>query len=67
MHGLWHAVVLGSTLLAAAGLAIHLLAPLVFDQPPPGLARARPFVFALAVTAAGLLIVEWLAVHERSL
>jgi hypothetical protein len=67
VHGLWHAAVLGSTLLSVAGLAIVVLAPLIFDFRPPGLSRARPYVLALAVTAAGLLAAEWLFAHGRSL
>lgn len=62
-HNLWHLVVLGSTLMGAAGLGIVLLAPLVFDEPPPGLARFRPFVLGLIALAAVLLAAEWLAVH----
>jgi len=59
--------VLGSALLAAAGAVIVLVAPLLFDPPPPGLARARPLVMALAAAAVGLLALEWLVVHPRSL
>lgn len=63
LHELWHVTVLTSTLLAAAGLAIVLLAPLVFDPPPPGLLGARPLVLGLAVVAATLLVTEWTAIH----
>ncbi|MDQ3784437.1 MAG: hypothetical protein M3360_06100 [Actinomycetota bacterium] len=63
LHELWHVTVLTSTLFAAAGLAIVLLAPLVFDPPPPGLMGARPLVFALAGVAALLLVAEWTAIH----
>lgn len=63
LHELWHVAVLTSTLLAAAGLAIVLLAPLVFDPPPPGLVGARPLVLALAGVAATLLVAEWTAIH----
>ena len=63
LHQVWHAAVLGATLFAAAGLAIVLLAPLVFDAPPPGLARARSAVLGVAALAALLLVVEWTAVH----
>jgi hypothetical protein len=62
-HDLWHLVVLGTTLFGAAGLAIIGLAPLVFDEPPPGLARARPFLIGLIVAAVLLLLVEWLGIH----
>ncbi len=63
LHELWHVTVLASTLFAAAGLALVLLAPLVFDPPPPGLIGARPLVFALAGMAAILLVAEWTAIH----
>ena len=66
-HEAWHILVLASTLFGAAGLAILVLAPLVFDTPPPGLARARPLVLALIGLAVVLLAMEWLAVHPRSL
>ena len=63
MHRLWHVAVLGSVLLAAAGLAILLVVPLVFERTPPGLRRARPLILAVAGFAAALLALEWLLVH----
>lgn len=63
LHQLWHVTILASTLFAAAGLAIVVLAPLVFDPPPPGLMGARPLVFTLAGVAALLLMAEWTVVH----
>ena len=62
-HDLWHLVVLGSTLMGAAGLAILALTPLIFEEPPPGLQRFKPLVAALVGLAALLLLVEWLGVH----
>ena len=62
-HDLWHLLVLGSTLMGAAGLAILLLSSLVFEEPPPGLRQARPLVAGLIALAALLLAVEWLGVH----
>ena len=62
-HDLWHLVVLGSTLMGAAGLAILLLVPLVFEEPPPGVGAARPYVAGLILIAAGLLALEWLGIH----
>lgn len=62
-HDLWHVAVLGSTLFAAAGVALLALAPLAFDTPPPGLRRARPAIVGLAAVAAALLVAEWLLVH----
>ncbi len=66
-HEIWHVIVLASTLFAAAGLAILVLAPLVFESPPPGLARGRPFVLALVGAAAALMVAEWLGLHGGSL
>ncbi len=63
LHELWHVTVLASTLFAAAGLAIVLLAPLVFDPPPPGLTGARALVFVLAGVAVLLLVAEWTTIH----
>jgi hypothetical protein len=62
-HDLWHVALLGSALFGGAGLVILVLAPLVFDTPPPGLARARPLLFALVGVAAVLMAVEWLVIH----
>jgi hypothetical protein len=62
-HDLWHLAVLGSTLMGAAGLAILVLAPLVFEEPPPGLQRAKPLIAGLVLVAAVLLGAEWLGVH----
>ena len=59
--------VLVTTLVALAGVAILSLAPLLFDAPPPGLAKARPFVLALTGAALALLVLEWFVVHRRSL
>jgi len=63
LHELWHVAVLATVLLAAAGLAIVLLAPLVFDPPPPGLAGARPVVYVVTGLAMVLLVAEWTAIH----
>jgi hypothetical protein len=63
MHRLWHVLVLGSTLLAGAGLAIVFVSPLFGDDVSTGVRRARPLVFALAALALTVLLVEWLIVH----
>ena len=55
--------VLGSTLFAAAGVVTLVLAPLIFDETPPGLAKARPLILALTALAVLLLALEWLGVH----
>jgi hypothetical protein len=62
-HELWHVLVLGSTLLGAAGAVILALAPVVFESPPPGLVAGRPVVLALIVVAVGVALAEWFVVH----
>lgn len=62
-HNWWHLIVLGSTLMGAAGLAIVFLAPLVFEEPPPGLSRFRAVVLGLIAIAAALLAFEWFVAH----
>ena len=62
-HEIWHVTVLGSTLLGAAGVVLLVLAPLLFEETPAGLAKARPLVIGLVALAAVVLILEWLAVH----
>ena len=54
---------LATTLLAAAGAAILLLAPLVFEEVPPGLRRARPWVVGSVTVAVLLMVVEWTSIH----
>ena len=56
-------IVLSSTLLGAAAVGLLVLAPLLFEETPKGLARARPLVVGLVLLAAIVLILEWLAVH----
>lgn len=55
--------VLVSALFGVAGAGVFLLAPLVFDRPPAGLVRARPYIGGALGFAALLLGVEWLAIH----
>jgi hypothetical protein len=62
-HEVWHVLVLASTLVGAAGAAILLLAPVVFETYPASLRRARPLVVGLIVLGVALLLVEWLVVH----
>lgn len=62
-HVVWHLFVLGTTLLAAAGGAIVLISPLVFEEAPHGLDRAKPYVAGVAVLAVVLLALEWLGIH----
>ncbi len=62
-HEVWHVTVLAASLFGGAAVALVLLSPLVFDAPPEGLVRARPFLLGLGGFAALLLAAEWLGVH----
>jgi hypothetical protein len=62
-HEIWHVTVLATTLLGAAGVLLLVLAPILFEETPAGLARARPLVIGLVLLAAVVLILEWVAVH----
>ena len=62
-HEIWHVTVLATTLLGGAAAVLLVLAPLLFEETPAGLAKARPFVIGLVALAALVLILEWLAVH----
>ena len=64
-HEVWHALVLGSTLFAAAGAVILAMAPLFFEAPTPGLTGPKKAVLALLVAAVVLLVLEWTVVHPR--
>jgi hypothetical protein len=55
------------TLMAGAAVALALLGPLVFESPPPGLAKARPALLAFAGVSLLLLVLEWRVGHRRSL
>jgi hypothetical protein len=63
MHEVWHVVVLTFTLFGLAAIALLMLASLVFEEMPPGLARARPWLFALITCAGAVLALEWTVVH----
>jgi hypothetical protein len=63
MHEVWHIIVLAAALFGAAGAAILLLAPLVFDVLPSGLERYRPALLAGIGSAAVLIVLEWTVVH----
>lgn len=62
-HDLWHAVVLGSVLVGAAGVAISAVAAVAFEALPPVVARARPVLVTLGVVGGILVVGEWLLVH----
>ncbi|MBA2726110.1 MAG: hypothetical protein H0U53_08990 [Actinobacteria bacterium] len=64
-HVLWHLVVLGTTLLAAAGGAILFISPMVFEEAPRGLEQAKPYIWAVSGLAVVLLGLEWLTIHCR--
>jgi hypothetical protein len=49
--------------MAAAGAVLLGLSPLLFAEPPPGLKKARPFVYGCIGVAFVLLLVEWLGIH----
>ncbi|MFN2593351.1 MAG: hypothetical protein ABR579_00500 [Actinomycetota bacterium] len=59
----WHVVLLVLTLFGVGSLAILGLAPLVFEEPPASLARARPILIGIAVAAVLGLLLEWKVIH----
>jgi hypothetical protein len=63
MHELWHVVVLVAALLGASGALFLAAGPLVFETPPPALARGKHLVVALVGLAVVIVLVEWLWVH----
>jgi hypothetical protein len=67
LHRLWHALLLAMVLLAAAGVALALLGPLLSEGRSRRAVRSRAGLLALAGAAGIVLVVEWLVVHRRSL
>jgi hypothetical protein len=63
MHEVWHVAVLASALFGLAAVALLMLSALVFEEPPPGLQRARPLLIALITCAAVVVALEWTLVH----
>lgn len=59
----WHLFLLVMTLASIGAAAILILVPIAFDSPPEGLARARPWLFALIGGTAFLYILEWRVLH----
>ncbi len=51
-------VVLAVTLVAAAGIVLVTMAPVVFEEVPPGVRRARPWVAGAAALAVVLILLE---------
>jgi hypothetical protein len=62
-ESLWHVILLVLTLAAVASALILVLVPLAFETPPPGLARARPWLVALIAVTAALYLLEWQVLH----
>ena len=62
-HEVWHVTVLATSLFGGAAAVLVALAPLVFEAPPEGFVRVRPYLLGLGAVAAALLLAEWLAVH----
>ncbi len=62
-HQVWHVTVLALSLFGGAAVALVVLAPVVFEAPPEGWDRARPYLLGLGGLAALLLGAEWLGVH----
>lgn len=60
---LWHVFLLVLTLGAVAAAAILALVPLAFETPPPGLARARPWLIALIGLTLVVYLLEWQVLH----
>jgi len=60
---LWHVILLVMTLGAVASALILVLVPLAFEAPPPGLARARPWLLGLIVATSLLYLLEWQVLH----
>lgn len=56
-------MILLSVLIAAAGLAVVVLGPLLFEAPRPEFARARPWSVGAGVLAVVLVAVEWFGAH----
>ena len=63
LHEVWHVFVLLVTLFGAGAGAILLLVPLVFEAPPEGYSRARPYLAGLVGGAGLILVLEWATVH----
>ena len=63
VHRLWHVLVLGVTLLAAAGVTLALLGPLLFEQLPARWPLLRASVLGVGLLAAALLLLEWRGIH----
>ena len=62
-HALWHVFVLAAALLAAAGVLILLLGPLIFPAPQQGPRRGRLVAWALVGLGALVVVAEWQLVH----
>jgi hypothetical protein len=61
LHQVLHIAILVSTLLGAAGVAIYVFWPILFEDPMP--APARNGLLGIVFVAVILLLVEWRIVH----
>lgn len=61
MHQALHVAILVTSLIGAAGLAMFLLWPVIFDAPLP--AATRRILLALVGMGLLLFLLEWLLVH----
>lgn len=55
----WAVFVLVLTLVTAGLVAALAVSTLAFGAPPPGLARARPYILSLALVTLGVLFVAY--------
>ena len=60
---IWGAFVLVLTLSSAGLVALLVLAPLIFETPPPGLVKARRGIVVLVGLTVVLLVLEYVVFH----
>jgi hypothetical protein len=61
VHKLLHIAILSSTILGAAGLALLVLWPMIFEGPLEGITRS--ILLASVLVAVVLFLLEWRVVH----